>query len=173
MLNLKFDDFIATIQLPVLTQKEIPEPAHYGSNNLNSKNRSDGIVPLTLSDSKNCYSIELTQEQINALIYLTEHQQEILELVYDYTKNTLYPVWIDWIGYDDFLFPELLSINDLKQALAISDLIVYEAHKENFSYIDITFEFLPDQEHGVTLTLHKSRIVGWAPGYGCFSALES
>lgn len=107
------------------------------------------------------------------MVYLIEHQQQILELVYDYTKNILYPAWVDRIGYDELLFPELFSINDLKQVLAISDLTVYAVQKESISYIDVSFEFLPDIEHGVTLALHKSRILGWAHGYGCLDSLDN
>ena len=170
-----FDEYgITEIKLPTLSQVGIKANEYYDSDLSYYKNRRDsGIVSVVVFDEKHHYSTELSQEQLNALNYLAKHQQELLESIYQYTRDVLYPEWIDMIGYEEFLFPELPTIKHLKQVMMLNGLQLYSVSKEEVSYIDAHFDFIPDVEHGVCLSLHKSRILGSAPGHESLYTIDS
>ena len=104
---------------------------------------------------------EPSPQQLNALEFIKEHQQELLTAFYEYTKDTLYPVHKQFIDDEEVFFPQLNSVEDLKKALAIDVIYIWEQSKADTSYVSILFEFSGDFEHGTHLVLHQSRTLGW------------
>jgi hypothetical protein len=157
MNNFTFDEYQMTqIELPILTQR--------GKGNtfrtFTEESRNQGIAGLCfLKDGEGI--AEPSQEQLNALRYILEHQQELIEALYEYTKTVLYPVHIGYIGFDENSFPEINSFDDLYKTLGIDTVYIFPESKNDISYVSLYFEFTGDFEHGVYIVLHKSRILGW------------
>lgn len=155
--NFTFDEYQMTqIKLPILTQQG--KGHTFGT--YTEEARNQGIAGLSfLKDGEGI--TEPSLEQLNALKYIVEHQQELIDALYEYAKTVLYPVHIGYIGFDETSFPEINSSDDLYKTLGIDTIYIFNESKEEISYVSLYFEFTGDFEHGVYIVLHKSRILGW------------
>ena len=151
----------ATLELPVLTQADQP-----GNENLSAsgeENRESGLVEIAFMAEGNSweYTQQPTPQQLNSLEFIKNNQQAILEQLYDYTKNTLYPVHIGYIGFDEVSFPEINSVEDLRNTLGINAIILFREYKEDIAYWAFECDFTGDFEHGTTLVMHQLKVLGW------------
>jgi hypothetical protein len=151
-----------TVELPILTQPGLPESEHFWESR--REMREKGLVWVEFMSENGDDDFRTTDpsaQQLNALEFIKEHQQELLTAFYDYTKNQLYPIHKQFIDDEEIFFPQLSSVADLKKALAIDVIYVWEESKADTSYVSILFEFSGDFEHGTHLVLHQNRILGW------------
>lgn len=156
------EDLQTTVELPVLTQPGLPESEHFWSSRREMREKGLAWVEfMSESPDDNFRTTQPSSQQLNALEFVIEHQQELLTAFYEYTKNTLYPVHKQFIDDEEVFFPQLNSIVDLKKALAIDIIYIWEKSKADTSYMSILFEFSGDFENGTHLVLHKNQILGW------------
>lgn len=146
--------------LPVLTQSDQEGNEHFAGGREEKRNKGEVPVAFFAIDEFE-YSLTPTIEQLNALDYLQQHQNELLSSFFNYTKEVLYPTHIGYIGYDEISFPEMNSVEDLRKSLGLSEIYIWEEHKEGISYTAYLFDFTGDFEHGTILIAHKDRILGW------------
>ena len=102
-------------------------------------------------------------EQVNAINFLlqSEHQQSILEKLVDYIQEVVYPDFQEGLSYEDYpeIYPDLHTVEDLYQVIAIENVSVYTLYKDSCAYTLLECESCLDYEHGIAFTLHQSRIV--------------
>lgn len=100
-------------------------------------------------------------EQQFCLDFIKDNEEKILKLIFEYTKNTLYPVHIGFIGDDETSFPKLNSIDDLRKALGLKTIYIWQESKQQVSYYGLSYDFSGDFEHGTIIIMHGLRILGW------------
>ena len=149
---------ITTIELDQLTQK--------GSENVfgsrTELNRKKGIVDVAFfNEEGRDYTNDPAAEQLNAINYIKENQQELITILYNYTKNVLYPEHMQFIDVDEISFPVIHGPHELYKTLGINTIYVFRQSREDTAYVMFDFEFTGDFEHGVYIAFHKSRILGW------------
>lgn len=159
MMEFIFDTLnITTIELDQLTQKETENV--FGSRT--EQNRKKGLVDVVFFNAEGRdYTTDPTAEQLNAIAYIKENQQEIINNLYTYTKNVLYPEHMPFIDVDEISFPVIQGPHELYKTLGIRTIYVFPQVREDTAYVMADFEFTGDFEHGVHIAFHKSRILGW------------
>lgn len=159
MIEFTFDSLnTTTIELTQLTQKETPNV--FGSRT--ELNRKKGLADVAFFNAAGLdYTQEPAVEQLNAINYIKENQQELINILYNYTKNVLYPEHMKLIDIDEISFPIVHGPHELYKTLGIRTIYVFPQSKEDIAYVMIDFEFTGDFEHGVHIVFHKSRILGW------------
>ncbi len=151
-----------TLELPILTQPTLSENSEFWSDGRERREKGLVLVEfMSKNRDQNFRTTDPSSQQLNALGFIQERQEDLLAAFYDFTKNTLYPIHKQFIDDEEIFFPQLDSENDLKKALAINIIYIWEDSKADISYVSIRFEFSGDYEHGTHLVLHKSRILGW------------
>jgi hypothetical protein len=149
---------ITTIELDQLTQKKTENV--FGSRT--ELNRKKGLVDIAFFNAAGLdYTQDPTAEQLNAINYIKENQQELINILYNYTKNVLYPEHMQFIDVDEISFPVIHGPHELYKTLGIQTIYVFPQSREDVAYVMIDFEFTGDFEHGVHIAFHKSRILGW------------
>lgn len=149
---------ITTIELDQLTQKETDNV--FGSRT--EQHRKKGLVDVVFFNAAGRdYTTDPTAEQLNAIAYIKENQQEIINNLYTFTKNVLYPEHMQFIDIDEISFPVIRGPHELYRTLGIRTIYVFPQVREDVAYVMADFEFTGDFEHGVHIAFHKSRILGW------------
>lgn len=98
-------------------------------------------------------------EQINSIHFLQQHQNEILENVYQYIVDEAIPWYKTFISSEYYpeYFPEMKSVDDLSSFIGVNEIIIYHSVRDGFAYIVLGFTSLPDNEHGLYIVMHKLR----------------
>lgn len=160
MKALTFDeDKRVIIKLPILTQND-----KQGSTDLSARGearRNKGEVELAFFEEEFEYTTHPSTEQLYALQYIRSNQEKLLKTFFQYTKEVLYPVHIEFIGFDEVSFPTIKKVTDLRKSLGISEIYFFQEHKDGVAYVAYSFDFTGDFEHGVVLIAHKDEILGW------------
>lgn len=117
--------------------------------------QSDGTVKVTLKGIEVDYVKVSSQEQINAVKYLTENAEKV--------RNTLLEGILKEFPklkeiYEDYL-PEVSSIEQFKEHIGLTYLHIMQADKDDFAYIGFELGCTWDEEHGVGVMMHKDRVV--------------
>lgn len=156
-----FDEYkFTSIHLPILTQADKQGNSHFGEKAENKRN--NGIVELAFFADTYCEHSEIpTSNQLKTLDFIKENQRELIEAIYKYTKEELYPTHIGYIGYDEISFPNINNSDDLRKAIGINEIYIVREYKKGFCYFLMNFDFSGDYEHGVILVFHKTRVLGW------------
>jgi hypothetical protein len=98
-----------------------------------------------------------SQEQLDALNYIFENQEEIIESIYNSIVNIIFPLHKTFIEDEEMFFPKVNSSSDIKNVLGIEEVILHNESKNGISYSTFVFNhFSADPEHGQTITMHKS-----------------
>ncbi len=147
------------LNLPGLTQKDQPGNEMLGSTA--EAKRDKGEVSMVFCSEDYEPVAQPSPEQLEALDFIKNHEAELVEAFFKYTKEVLYPTHIEFIGFDEINFPEIHGVKDLRKSLGINDIYIWPQHKEGVSYVAYYFDFTGDFEHGVYLIAHKTRILGW------------
>lgn len=159
MLEIIFNDSeSSTFNLPIIVQKDNPGNKYFSS--FTEDQRNQGNVEVCFYNISG-RTTEPTIEQKNALRYVIEHQKQLIEAFFKYTKDFLYPIHIGYIGYDEVSFPEIANSEELRKAMGLVSINIWSEHKEDCSYISFRFDFSGDYEHGTYLVCHKSKVLGW------------
>lgn len=101
-----------------------------------------------------------SQEQINALNYIFENQEAIIESIYIALISIIFPLHKTFIEDEEIFFPKVNSQSDLKFIFGIDEIIIHNESKNGYSYSTFVFShFSADPEHGQTITMHKSNYI--------------
>lgn len=105
---------------------------------------------------------EITEVHENAFNYFVEQQSSILNIAI----NKIYLNYLSWqeeYGYDEdekpSLMPDLTCIEDLKSLIKPQKVYIMDIEMESIAYCGIDFQCRWDDEHGLGIMFHKSRIV--------------
>lgn len=101
--------------------------------------------------------------QMNAIDFLQKNQGEIIKSLYPFIKEKVYPFYQEFILYEDYpeAYPALNSPADLYNLLAINEVIIHKLHKGEHAYYILGFNCTIDYEHGLYITMHKLRPLGF------------
>jgi len=120
-----------------------------------------GMVPLTIYD-EHTESPDPTSEQISAINWISDNQNEILKTIYNDLKNIVWPHYIKkWEddSNDEHSYPKISNYQELDKALGIDSIDIHVDNTEGVSYYSLYFSFCTDEEHGLTLIYHKNRLI--------------
>jgi len=156
----------AQIEMPILMQSELVGNKHFSS--IRESNRNKGVVKIGFFGEESCWEYEniFTEPQSASLEFIKTNQAEILDVLFHYVKDDLYPEHIGYIGYDEVSFPTLSTVNDLRKALGIHTISLFNEHKDGLSYYGLSCDFSGDFEHGVNIIMHKLSVLGWEENMG-------
>ena len=173
MKNLKFDqNNTSFLEFSILSQSDKSGNNHFSP--FTELNRNNGLIKIGFLGKDSCWEYEQgnTIQQLSTLEFISKNQNKILESLFIYTKEKLYPEHIGYIGFDETSFPELRNINDLRKALGINLISIYYEHKNDLSYFGLTCDFSGDYEHGTNIIMHKSKVLGWEENMGKGKVIE-
>jgi hypothetical protein len=143
-----FDEYQwTTISLPILAQA-----LNFGKRE--KSKRKKGLVGLTF------FTETPTAHQLKTLDFIRENQRELVEAIYHYTKEVLYPTHIQFVGYDKIQFPAIQKSQDLKKTLGINTIYIVPESQDDSGSFQIRFNF-SGYSHGVGLFFHQTQILGW------------
>lgn len=147
------------VELPKLTQSDKEGNADLSA--MGEARRNKGQVELAFFKKDFEYTTHHSIEQLYAWQYIRSNQEKLLKAFFKYTKEVLYPVHIEFIGFDEVFFPTIEKVEDLRKSLGISEIHFFQEHKHGVAYVAYSFDFTGDFEHGVVLIAHKDEILGW------------
>ncbi len=114
-------------------------------------------------------SFHIDQEQINAYLFLAEHQENIKASILQELKKE-FPRLLeeDYASWDEeeAYFPKLTDLTpefDFKNYIGPSSIKIEKDIKDEVAYVNWHFECLWDIEHGFEVITHKDRIIDLAP----------
>lgn len=126
---------------------------------------NNGIFGLTIYDAQN-FNPDPEKEQINTINYLTnpQNQKEIIESIFLFSRDIIYPEYKEYLSEEEYpeCYPSLNTPKDLYNLIGINEVMIYNIQKEGFAYYVLGFNSCLDYEHGLYLTLHKSRVLDHA-----------
>ena len=131
-------------------------------NRLLKEKQLQGLFKVQITDFTDNNPDPFT-EQINAVNFLINNQIKILKSLLNYIKNEIYPKYKTFISQDEYpdSYPELNTIDDLFNLLAINEVFINTESKESSAYIVFSFNSCLDYEHGLCITMHENRCIDW------------
>jgi hypothetical protein len=111
-------------------------------------------------------------EQLAAFDALLNEQDALLQGLLVAVRDEIFPVYLAGMDDEPECFPNLSSVADLDQALGIQEIRILRLHKEGIAYVELSFEFSADEEHGLSLIMHRDRLVDFG-GHGDLDQLKT
>lgn len=126
---------------------------------------NNGVFGMTIYDAHN-FNPDPEKEQITTINYLTnpQNQKEIIKSIFHFSRDVIYPQYKEYLSEEEYpeCYPSLNTAKDLYNLIGINEVLIYNLQKEGFAYYVLGFNSCLDYEHGLYLTLHKSRILDHA-----------
>ncbi len=119
-----------------------------------------GLITINFSDEHNLHP-DPSIEQTITFNFIKDNQNAILETLFDGLKNKIYPKYQEQVDVDDYNFPPLNNLNDLELVLGIHGIAILSNYNEGSAYYEIGFAFSGDSEHGIIISMHQLRIIGF------------
>jgi hypothetical protein len=165
------DDWETSVQLIVFAEKlsNISLVPSY-SKELRAQKR----YILSINESLN----GATSAQLNTIQFIEDNQEQILQMLFDYLQNHIYPevreTWGDHEKDNPDCFPEFEKIEHLKNVIGLDYIEIELSEKEGFAYYKLNFEWVVDIEHGLTVIAHQLRPLAFtAIGDGDNAAIDA
>lgn len=120
---------------------------------------------------QNGFAESPTQSQINTVEYISTNQSELINSMFHYLKDIVYPIFEDSMDIE----PEEMidSANDLNKILGLKEIQILGMDRDNFAYTTYFFDFILDREHGLYFITHKDRVLHFCGqgdlGFDCVS----
>lgn len=100
-------------------------------------------------------------EQINAINFILNNEDGILNSIFLAMKNVIYPFWklVPDMEINDYWFPKLEGMDDLYNILGMSEISISNILKDNLAYSIFYFRFSVDMEHGLAIVMYGDEFV--------------
>jgi hypothetical protein len=108
---------------------------------------------------------EPTVDQFNTLDYIFNNQELILNAIIERTLVELPNILINYDLVDEEEYQNL-NKEKVKKLIGLSTIYIKLIAKENYSYFDIIGGCNWDEEHGLNILFHKSRIISFSDENG-------
>jgi hypothetical protein len=116
---------------------------------------SNGFVKVFINGRQVDYVKITTQEQINALSFLSENDEIIRDEILNALFNSMPEIKEVYQEY----CPEINSISELKNFIGLSNIHVMDSDKDGFAYLGYELGCDWDDEHGIGIMMHKDRVI--------------
>jgi len=143
---------------------ELPEFGKLNQTDLITKfHKADNLFSINIEDYHD-YNPDPIDQQLNSINYIIDNEFEILNSIYLFIKNEVYPKYRIFMSIDEYpeCYPTLNNVRDLRELLALSEILLYTISKDEFSYSVFCFNSRLDYGHGLCITMHKSSCITWA-----------
>ncbi len=100
-----------------------------------------------------------SNEQLEAIRFIQTNEQLILQRIFEYVKDVVYPFMKTMVDNEEWFFPKLETIIDLENVLGLISIDLLQESKDSISYYAINFEATWDDEHGFHILFHKDKIL--------------
>lgn len=136
--------------------KEFRETGLYS---MAKSNDSNGYVGIYVQE----YDFDQPQDfQKNALNYFNNNQEKVLIAICNGIIE-YYPKLMEMYSVEEFDeeygFPELKDINDVKKIIGIGNIHILDDQKDDYSYLGFECGCPWDEEHGLGIIIHKERVI--------------
>ena len=163
---MKMDKFVFNgdwkfeIDLPILSK--INGKHWYGSNPNHPTNQRllSGKVLIEIVDRRDD-DPDPEQVQLNAIEYIRSNEKALVESLIDHLNRVVNPAYHGYCG-DEELLKNVSNIEDLGQAIRMSEIQILNSEKDDLAYFAFMMEYIGDYEHGLVLTYYKDRLLGFA-----------
>jgi len=118
-------------------------------------------VPVTIYD-EHTENPDPIPEQISAIDWIVDNQNEILKTVFNDLINIVWPHYIKIWKNDsenEYSYPKISNYQELDKALGIDSIGIHCDKADGISYYSMFFSFCTDEEHGLALIYHKNRLI--------------
>jgi len=134
----------------------------YESRKKQKENLLNGILPITISDARDLNPDPLP-EQIQTISWILSNQDLIMETLFESVISIIFPYYKNKWGDEENeeSYPKLGNKAELNKALGIDSISIQTFHKEQLAYYTIYFDFCTDEEHGLAIAMHKSRLISF------------
>lgn len=131
--------------------------SYYGKRNNNS------LIRVSIVDERNYYPYP-SIEQIAAIEYIMNNEEEIYHSIYKALKNTIYPVGI--CHYEGET-PSLNSAGDMSNIIGLSGIVIDIYSNAGIAWTTYYFDYLFDTEHGLSIVFQGNNFLdfGQIGGY--------
>lgn len=123
---------------------------------------NSGVIHIEIFDEFNS-NPDPENYQINTVNFLLkdENQINILTSLLEYSKAIIYPNYKTFMLESEYpeCYPSLDSTDDLSNLYTIDRVIIKRIGHEDHAYYIFVCSSCLDYEHGITITLHKDRII--------------
>jgi len=104
------------------------------------------------------YDPDPLAQQIAAINFIINNEAAFIESILLASHN-INAHYIERSGEDDWI-PKPLNVESLGQLLSIGTISILTEHKDNVAYIQMDCGYKGDEEHGLTIVMHKHRLIG-------------
>lgn len=118
-----------------------------------------GLVPLTIVDKRD-YNPEPLPEQTLALNFLLSNESKLVNAITECFIEKINPYYVEACGEDDWI-PLSLNQSNLGELLRITSIRITKESKNGVAYTIFEFEYRGDEEHGISVVLNETRLVGF------------
>tara|TARA_R110000737_G_scaffold352332_2_gene397897 strand:+ start:515 stop:1834 length:1320 start_codon:yes stop_codon:yes gene_type:complete len=153
-------DWRFEIDLPVLSK--INDKHWYGSNPNHPTNLKlqSGKVTIEIVDRRDD-DPDPEQVQLNTIEYIKSNEKALVESLIDHLNRVVNPAYYSYCG-DEELLKKILNLEDLGQAVRMSEIQILDSEKDGLAYFAFMMEYIGDYEHGLVLTYCKDKMLGFA-----------
>jgi hypothetical protein len=101
-----------------------------------------------------------TPEQLNTIKYIFEHQEELLSAICRRAVEEI-PNVMDSYDIDEDELEIYNSMDEVKiqKLISISDIVISNSYKDGFAYFSMDGSVNWEEEHGLSVHLHKDRVI--------------
>lgn len=111
-------------------------------------------------------------EQLAAFDALLKEEDALLQGLLVAVRDEIFPVYLAGMDDEPECFPTLSSVEDLDQALGMQEVRILRLNRDGIAYVELSFEFSADEEHGLSVIMHKDRLVEFG-GHGDLDYLKT
>ena len=160
MLDFQFDEFfwVAKARLPSWAGYQTRN-GPYGA--ISSESASDGSVRITFAPEGRNKS-PLTDEEVASVQWLLDHEDDMASAVLD-SLFAEYPGLQQSYGYEEAerrrCMPDIASPAGFRQLIGLHTVHVHPLRKNGLAYIGFEFGCTWDDEHGLGVLMHGTRVV--------------
>ncbi|MGB4773933.1 MAG: hypothetical protein WBP45_02060, partial [Daejeonella sp.] len=124
-----------------------------------------GLSVLTIFDALD-NKPDPSDEQLEAIRFIQSNEELLLQKIFEYVKDVIYPFQKTLIDDEECSFPKLDSQADLENVLGLISIDILNYSKQSTAYFAINFKATWDNEHGAHILFHKDRILDTGESWG-------
>lgn len=129
----------------------------------------NGRIKLHITDERTV-EYDPAVEQLTAINYFLENEEEIYNQVYKLVKEKILPKEQTHYNTDDYdeeelnwWFPNLNSVEGLKEVIGFRTLRIDILYRNKIALTYLDFEFSADEEHGLTIVFEGNKFLDYGP----------
>lgn len=137
----------------------------YSANGVELEKQKGNEVELVFADEYDDFDPDPKVEQINTINFLLDNKKQlsVIESIIEYLNEVIYPYYKEEIFLEEEypqLYPQIATLEDFQKHFKLYQISIYTLNKEERAYYCLYFDVkLLDNEHGLSIEIHKNRCI--------------